>query len=266
METRERSTAAPAAGNGPELDWRELGRRVSLRRQAELLRGLPRELLATIAPLLRRASARPGELIYREGEPAACFFLVESGEVSRFQGDDGEAWSEQLGPGASCGDAVLWAGAVYRASARAETETVLWEVHARDLEELRRASEPLDSALRALRPGVEAPAELERGRGASPRGRTSPAQSKQQAWKQKPSTRACTVYSFSSVPTGADCARAARPVTAAGPKSGGSAAKLLELIPAGVRRDADFRGQRLPSGHPARPDCRPASASRHRPR
>src|SRR2546423_10942495 len=104
METREKSTAAPAADDGRELDWRELGRRVRLMRQAELLRGLPRELLATIAPLLRCASARPGELIYREGEPAARFFLVESGKVSRFQGD-GDAWSEQLGPGGSCGDA-----------------------------------------------------------------------------------------------------------------------------------------------------------------
>src|SRR3954471_4429393 len=165
METRERSTAAPAAGAGRELDWRELGRRVRLMRQAEPLRGLPRELLATIAPLLHRASAGTGELIYREGEPAARFFLVESGTVRRFYGDDGDAWGEQLGPGASCGDAVLWAGPTYRASARAETETVLWEVHARDLEELRRASEPLDSALRALRPGVEDPAELLRGRG-----------------------------------------------------------------------------------------------------
>src|SRR5215203_6609481 len=98
METHETSRAAPPAGDGRELDWRELGRRVRLMRQAELLRGLARELLATIAPLLRRASARPGELIYREGEPAARFFLVESGEVSRFQGDGDAAWSEQLGP------------------------------------------------------------------------------------------------------------------------------------------------------------------------
>ncbi len=165
METREWSTAASAAGDGRELDWRELGRRVRLMRRAELLRGLPRELLVTIAPLLRRASARPGELIYREGEPAARFFLVESGKVSRFHGHDGDGWSEELGPGASCGDAVLWAGAAYRASARAETEMVLWELHARDLEERRRASEPLDSALRALGPSVEAPAELVQGRG-----------------------------------------------------------------------------------------------------
>ncbi len=166
METRERSTAAPAAdGDGRELDWRELGRRVRLMRESELLRGLPREHLTTIAPLLHPASARPGELIYREGEPAASFFLVESGQASRFRGDDGDAWSEELGPGASFGDAVLWAGSAYRASARAETEMVLWEVHARELEELRRASEPLDSALGALRPGVEAPPELERGRG-----------------------------------------------------------------------------------------------------
>ena len=39
METRERGTAAPASGNGAELDWRELGRRVRRMRQAELLRG-----------------------------------------------------------------------------------------------------------------------------------------------------------------------------------------------------------------------------------
>src|SRR5947208_9132755 len=148
METREKSTAAPVVGNGRELDWRELGRRVRLMRQAELLRGLPRELLATIAPLLRRASVPSGELIYREGEPAVRFFLVESGTVSRIHSDDGDTCTEQLGPGASFGDAVLWAGAAYRASARAETETVLWEVRVGDLEELRQANEPLDSALR----------------------------------------------------------------------------------------------------------------------
>jgi ABC-type multidrug transport system ATPase subunit len=165
METRERGTAAPASGNGAELDWRELGRRVRRMRQAELLRGLPRELLATMAPLLRRANARAGELIYREGEPATRFFIVESGRVSRIHAADGAAGSEELGPGASCGDAVLWAGAAYRATARAETDTVLWEVRARDLQELRRESEPLDSALRGLRPGLEAPAELQRGRG-----------------------------------------------------------------------------------------------------
>ena len=139
METRERSTAAPASGNGAELDWRELGRRVRRMRQAELLRGLPRELLATMAPLLRRANARAGELIYREGEPATRFFIVESGRISRIQGEDGAAGREELGPGASCGDAVLWAGAASRATARAETDTILWEVRARDLQELRRA-------------------------------------------------------------------------------------------------------------------------------
>ena len=111
METRERGTAAPASGKQAELDWRELGRRVRRMRQAELLRGLPRDLLATMAPRLRRANARAGELDLsrRRARDALLHRRVGQG-----QPDPRRGWrrrEQELGPGASCGDAVLWAGA-----------------------------------------------------------------------------------------------------------------------------------------------------------
>jgi ABC-type multidrug transport system ATPase subunit len=153
--------------SGPEasLGWRELGRRVALMRRAPLLRGMSWELLATLAPLLRREAAGSGTVLYRQGEPAVRFYLIEAGRLLRQRAGEGGTETDELGPSDTCGDAVLWAGPTYRATARAETPLTLWALDADALGALREGHPALDAALRACRPGREAPAEVEREHG-----------------------------------------------------------------------------------------------------
>src|SRR5512133_2464903 len=120
MDLREpkAATAGPGAeaGDGEaqppaleaKLDWRELGRRVALMRSAPLLRGVSWELLATLAPVLRRETARPGTVLYRQGDPAVRLYLIEAGRLLRLRAGEGGAQTEELGPADTCGDAVLW--------------------------------------------------------------------------------------------------------------------------------------------------------------
>jgi ABC-type multidrug transport system ATPase subunit len=177
MDLREptAATAGPGAEAGDggaqppaqevKLEWRELGRRVALMRSAPLLRGMSWELLATLAPVLRRETAGPGTALYRQGEPAVRFYLIETGRVLRLRAGEGGAQTEELGPGDTCGDAVLWAGPTYRATARAESPLTLWALDAGELGTLREGHPTLDAALRACRPGSEAPAEVKREHG-----------------------------------------------------------------------------------------------------
>ncbi len=129
-------------------------------RSAPLLQGMSWELLATLAPVLRRETAASGTALYRQGESAARFYLIETGRVLRLRAGEGGTQTEELGPGDTCGDAVLWAGPTYRATARAETPLTLWALDAGELGTLREGHPALDAALRACRPGSEAPAEV----------------------------------------------------------------------------------------------------------
>jgi ABC-type multidrug transport system ATPase subunit len=145
---------AAAGERGLDQDWRELGRRVRLLRAAPLLWGLPRDQLRILAALMRPLLVEAGTVLYRQGDPATRFFLIESGMVTRVA--DG---AETLGPGDTFGDAVLWAGSTFRTTATAESRCALWAL---DVVELRRAREQhrsLDQALHELRPGVDAPVE-----------------------------------------------------------------------------------------------------------
>jgi ABC-type multidrug transport system ATPase subunit len=153
--------SSPQAG----LDWRELGRRVALMRRAPLLRGMSWELLAAFAPLFRRETTEPGAILYRQGEPAVRFYLIEAGRVARLRSAEGGTQTEELGPADTCGDAVLWAASAYRATVRAETQLTVWTLDAGELGTLREEHPTLDAALRACRPGSEAPAEVKLERG-----------------------------------------------------------------------------------------------------
>jgi ABC-type multidrug transport system ATPase subunit len=150
------TSANPAASGERELDqdWRELGQRVRLLRTAPLLWGLPRDQLRILAALMRPLLADAGTVLYREGDPATGFFLIESGTVRRET--DGV---ETLGPGETFGDAVLWGGSTFRTTAVAESRCALWTVDAVELRRAREQHHSLDHALHELRPGVDAPAE-----------------------------------------------------------------------------------------------------------
>jgi ABC-type multidrug transport system ATPase subunit len=127
-----------------------------------LLRGISWELLATLAPALHRETTPPGTVLYRQGEPAVRFYLIEAGRLLRLRDGEGEPQTEELGPADTCGDAVLWAGSTYRATARAETPLTLWALDAGELGTLREGNPSLDTALRGCRPGSEAPVEVKR--------------------------------------------------------------------------------------------------------
>ena len=139
-----------AAGKGElDQDWRELGRRVRLLRAAPLLWGLPRDQLRVLAALMRPLLVEAGTVLYREGDPATRFFLIEFGTVARRA--DGV---EVLGPGDTFGDAVLWAGSSFRTTATAESRSGLWALDAVELARAREQHRSLDQALHELRPGV----------------------------------------------------------------------------------------------------------------
>jgi NADH dehydrogenase len=71
-----------------------------------------------------RAYYRPGDFIYRKGEPANFFYAIEQGEVEILRGADG-AQAEKpfaiLGPGDFIGEAALSQSESYLASIRART-------------------------------------------------------------------------------------------------------------------------------------------------
>lgn len=150
-------SANRAAAGERELDqdWRELGQRVRLLRAAPLLWGLPRDELRVLAALMRPLLVEAGTVLYREGDPATRFFLIESGAVTRVA-DRGET----LGSGDTFGDAVLWAGLTFRTTATAESRCALWVLDAVELGRARERHPSLDQALHELRPGVDAPAEV----------------------------------------------------------------------------------------------------------
>jgi ABC-type multidrug transport system ATPase subunit len=138
-----------------DQDWRELGRRVRLLRAAPLLWGVPRDQLRVLAALTRPLLVEAGTVLYREGDPATRFFVIESGTVTRVANR-----VETLGPGGTFGDAVLWAGSTFRTTATAKSRCALWVLDAVELGRARERHPSLDQALDELRPGVDAPAEV----------------------------------------------------------------------------------------------------------
>src|SRR4051812_49774586 len=90
-------------------------------RSAPLLRGMSWELLATLAPRLRRETAEPGTVLYRQDDPAVRFYLIEAGELLRVWAGGSRTHTDELGPAGTCRDALLWAGGTDPAKARAET-------------------------------------------------------------------------------------------------------------------------------------------------
>jgi ABC-type multidrug transport system ATPase subunit len=143
-----------AGGAAPDNDWREVGRRVRLLRAATLLRGLRRDELRVLAEVMRPLVVESGTVLYRQGERATRFFLIESGTVARTA-----AGTETLGPGDTFGDALLWRGPSFRTTATAESRCALWVLDAEELARVREEHRSLDQALQQLRPGADAPAE-----------------------------------------------------------------------------------------------------------
>ncbi|HET8819649.1 MAG TPA: EAL domain-containing protein [Xanthomonadaceae bacterium] len=93
----------------------------------------------------------PGEVLFRQGDPAGCAWLVESGEVElRVDADDVPATPHlqgAFGPGELIGELALLDGAPYRATAVARDDAVLLAIDADQFAERIESSDPIVRAM-----------------------------------------------------------------------------------------------------------------------
>jgi CRP-like cAMP-binding protein len=81
---------------------------------------VPASLLFELARELETVRFRPGEVIVREGDPADCFYMIESGQVDATQAfAQDEVHLGSLGPGEFFGEVGLLAGQRRNATVRA---------------------------------------------------------------------------------------------------------------------------------------------------
>jgi ABC-type multidrug transport system ATPase subunit len=117
-------------------------------------RGLSWEVAGAVADRLQRHCFPAGHVIAREGDPALCLHIVESGRVSAARNRDPEALAAAVsGPGGHFGEAALWLGR-YRQTITVLVTAVTWSLAADDIVELRDSHPMLDSAIADVTPGA----------------------------------------------------------------------------------------------------------------
>jgi CRP-like cAMP-binding protein len=88
--------------------------------------GLPRRLLGRLATKLFEKSYGPGEVIFHEGDPGKCLFVVLDGEVEILQQtNEGERRIVSFGPGTAFGELALIDDLPRSATARASAASRL---------------------------------------------------------------------------------------------------------------------------------------------
>ena len=141
----------------------------------DLMVGLPPEEIRRVVSDIEKRVFTAGELICHEEDPCAALFLIESGRVRIHPHDaEGEGVeAAELSKGDAFGEFALVTGLPPIARAEAIDDTVLWEIHKDDFNEVVAVSPGLQSKLDHLtRHGPEA----------SPAGGMDPEKSK--AWLQ----------------------------------------------------------------------------------
>ena len=99
-----------------------------------------------------RVAFEPGEVIFREGDPAAGAFLVESGTVTiSTAGEDGHVVLATLGPGDLFGEIAVIASGRRTATVESLGPMVLASFFKRDIWALEKNNVAFADALRALR-------------------------------------------------------------------------------------------------------------------
>ena len=90
----------------------------------------------------------PGEVLFRQGDPAGCAWLVEHGEiVLQVESEAGPQPPRVFGPGELIGELALLDGAPYRATAVARGDAILLAIDADQFDERLGASDPIVKAL-----------------------------------------------------------------------------------------------------------------------
>jgi CRP-like cAMP-binding protein len=126
----------------------------------DLMVNLPPEEIRRVLRDIERREFKAGELICHEEDPCDALFLIESGSVRVVSNNGGQAGKPVLlGKGEAFGEMALVTGVPLIARAEAVENTVLWEVHKDDFNEVVAVSPGLQQMLKSLgpsRPGAVA--------------------------------------------------------------------------------------------------------------
>ena len=108
-------------------------------RTMPVLQALPEDSLQQILDTMTRMELKPGDHIFRKGEPVDAVYVVESGELSVVkplrQGDEEEAFeATALGPGSYIGELGLFYDrtCMENVSVRGEESATLWQLKRSD--------------------------------------------------------------------------------------------------------------------------------------
>jgi CRP-like cAMP-binding protein len=104
-------------------------------RDVPFFNALPDAPLRTIAARLKRKRYKPGDTVFREGDPADTLFLVESGRVHVWTSDERQLLAS-LGPGSILGEIALLLDVPRTATVRAVTACSMLLLTRRSLNEL----------------------------------------------------------------------------------------------------------------------------------
>lgn len=125
----------------------------------DLMLALPPDQVRRVLADIEKRVFRSGEVISHEEDPIDALYLVESGQVMVYQSNEianananGNASSDGilLGAGEAFGETALLQTAHHISRAVAVTDTILWEVHKDDFNEIAATSPELRERLRLL--------------------------------------------------------------------------------------------------------------------
>lgn len=120
--------------------------------KTDILRSLPPEEIQEILPHIEERKFAAGMRIFAQDDIGDAMYIVKSGKV-RIEHENPGAGTDKiasLGPGETFGEMALLWNAPRAATAVAENEAMVWEIHRDDFNELLGASPKLKSAVAAL--------------------------------------------------------------------------------------------------------------------
>lgn len=147
---RKASTIAVKLKRSKKQQYRKMLDQLSV---VDLMLALPPEQIRRVLSDIEKRVFKAGELISHEEDPIDALYLVESGEVMIYPNDGTEAGSAAgvlLGKGEAFGETALLKSAHSIRRAVAVKDTVLWEVHKDDFEEIVAVSPELRERLKSL--------------------------------------------------------------------------------------------------------------------
>jgi CRP-like cAMP-binding protein len=132
---RKHATIAHRLKHSKKKRYREILDKLSV---LDLMLALPPEEIRRVVSDVEKRVFRAGELICHEEDPCDALFLIDSGKVRIYPHDSGgrEGEATVLSKGEAFGEMALVTGVPVISRAEAVEDTVLWEVHKDDFNEV----------------------------------------------------------------------------------------------------------------------------------